>query len=241
MRSVIHEIRNHLTAAVAVLEALADGKLRPTPTRLKGTVYALQQVAALVGEFSAIQTPGNEMRSVPIDVCCLIRSELDAIEGLAVKRRVVLSALRCEHVAPDCARFLGDPVRIAQVVTNVLRNAILYSPAEGTVEVDCRHVDAQLQFRVSDQGPGVADAERAKIFEFGYRGTASRNLAGHGFGLAIVKELVERYGGTIGVENHAVQGAVFTVRLPSARAPLHADSGYVECAAADARREAVLR
>jgi signal transduction histidine kinase len=240
VRSTIHEIRNHLTVAMAVIEILADGKMQPTVARLNGTHHALQEVDALTNELATSQQTERATRVEQIDICGLIGKELDAIEALAVRHGVSLSVVRCEHVSANCARFFGEPLRIAEIVTNVLTNAILYTRPGGTVEVDCRREGADLLFSVRDEGPGVADNERTRIFELGYRGTASGNTAGSGFGLAIAKQFVERHGGTIEVENRAQRGAAFTVRLPTT-SRLFTAGGMCTGCVVDAHQDLVCR
>ncbi len=114
----------------------------------------------------------------------------------------------------ECSGFFGDPLRIGEIVTNVLTNAIRYSLPGGRVDVDCRRDATNLRFSVSDRGPGIAAGEAERIFESGFRGTGVASTPGNGLGLAVVKDFVERHGGSVEAENRAGGGATFSVRLP---------------------------
>lgn len=216
MRAAIHEIRNHLAVAIGGIEACLDKKWEPSDAHLSGVLQALREVDALIDDLPRDRTIEFETRLVTIDVCRLIRNELTAMEGFALERGVGLKVKTCDGIQSSCARFFGDPVRISEIVTNVLTNAIRYTPAGGTVTVDCGRDANSLVFRVTDDGPGVREDERAKIFERGFRGSAGAGLPGSGIGLALVKDFVERQGGSIDVSDGAGHGATFTVRLPGA-------------------------
>jgi signal transduction histidine kinase len=200
---------------MAGIEAFVDRKLEPTDARLSGILHALHEVDALIDDIPRERTIEFETRVQPMNICALIHSEAQAMEGYALGHGVQLRVHRCGAAHAGCERFFGDPKRIGEVVTNVLTNAIRYTGPGGAVDVDCRREGPDLCFSVADQGPGVADDERAKIFERGYRGAAASNIPGSGTGLALVKEFVERHGGRVLVENRAQRGATFTVRLPT--------------------------
>ena len=211
---VIHDIRNRLAVARANIEAFIDGKLKATPERLKIVLQALDQLAALLTDVKAAQTATPEVRLVEIDVCELLDREYRAIEPVAADRGIAVSISRCPVPAAACKRFIGDPVRIGQVVSNVLLNAVRYTPRGGAVAIDCMHEADRLQIAISDSGPGVRDDERDKIFLPGVRGSAGATARGSGHGLAIAKEFVEAHGGTIDVSATEKEGARFTIRLP---------------------------
>jgi signal transduction histidine kinase len=115
---------------------------------------------------------------------------------------------------------LGDPGSIAQILRILLDNAVRASPAGSEVRVILKR-DPVVAISVSDQGPGVHDDERDAIFERFHRGRDTAGQAGFGLGLAIGRELAERMGGELYLENNAVAGATFTLRLPGAQAAEH--------------------
>ena len=100
------------------------------------------------------------------------------MEATAQAKGVRFSVHQCAAPDPACTNFIGDPARIGQILKNVLLNAIRYTPAGGSVEVTCIRRDGSLVFTVDDGGPGVSDAEVARIFEHGFRGSASGSSPG---------------------------------------------------------------
>ena len=134
MRTAIHEIRNQLAVAVAAIEAFLDRKMEPTDARFEAILFSLREIDALVDELPRDRTIEFETHAEPIDICALIGAATAAMEGFAIERDVTLKVRRCDHVHPGCSRFLGDPLRIGEIVTNVLTNAIHHTGAGGSVE-----------------------------------------------------------------------------------------------------------
>ncbi|HET9342412.1 MAG TPA: HAMP domain-containing sensor histidine kinase [Candidatus Eremiobacteraceae bacterium] len=228
---VIHDIRNRLAVARANVEAFIDGKLKATPDRLKVVLQALDQLGALLNDIRAAQVAALQVRLVEIDVCELLDREYHAIEPVAADRGIAVSISRCPVPLTACKRFIADPVRIAQIVSNVLLNAVRYTPRGGVVAIDCMHEADRLQITISDSGPGVRDEERDKIFLPGVRGSAGTEARGSGHGLAIAKEFVEAHGGTIDVSSNDKKGARFTIRLPGTLVAGAASESCRHCAA----------
>lgn len=213
MRRVVHEIRNHLAVAIANIEAFRDGVLEPSPKRLAAVLQALGEVEVLLSEL----TPGSPALATevrPINVCDVITNEVLAFEAAAAEHQIRFRVQQCATHDPACLNFAGDPVRVAEIVNNVVSNAIRYTSPGGLIDIDCRRSGAFLTLTVTDSGPGVGSDEAGKIFEAGFRGTASAQTKGSGVGLALVKQFVEEHGGTVEVENVADRGARFTVALP---------------------------
>ncbi len=218
---LIHEMRNELAVAKANLEGLIDGKFAPTRERLLGIVQALSQLDTLIDDLHGV-SPNVQMSLHPslINVCELLDHEYAAVEALARAKDIKVSIHRCAMPSPRCAQFYGDPARIGQIVKNILLNAIRYTPRGGTVSVDCDHPSDQLEVRISDSGPGIRESEVNEVFQAGFRGSASADTDGSGYGLAVVKQLVEAHGGLVTASAASSHGASFTVRLPGV-APTH--------------------
>jgi signal transduction histidine kinase len=214
VRTAIHEIRNQLAVAVAAIEAFLDRKMEPTDARFEAILFSLREIDALVDELPRDRTIEFETHAEPIDICALIGAATAAMEGFAIERDVTLKVRRCDHVHPGCSRFLGDPLRIGEIVTNVLTNAIHHTGAGGSVEVDCRQDGGALRIRVDDRGPGIDAGDASHLFEKGFRGASAGAVPGSGLGLAVVKAIVEDHGGTVEAENRSGGGATFTLRLP---------------------------
>jgi signal transduction histidine kinase len=126
-------------------------------------------------------------------------------------------SLSCERELPPVA---GDPDKVRQVLTNLVDNAIKYSPQGGRVDVRVSRRDHAVLFSVADQGLGIPQSERRRIFDKFYRvdPNLSRGVGGTGLGLYICRELVRRMNGTISVESREGEGSTFSFELPVATA-----------------------
>jgi two-component system sensor histidine kinase BaeS len=215
LSELIHDMRNQLAVARANIEAFIDGKLTPSAERLGSVLQSLDQLEELLKDLRASQGAVEvAVRPTEINVCELLDREYKTVEAVASEKKISFQVFRCPVKAEACVRFVGDPIRIGQIVTNVLLNAVRYTPCGGSIHVDCSRQAGQLEIAISDTGPGVSPEEAERIFEPGFRGSAASGTTGSGFGLAIVKELVEAQGGSVAVSSAAERGARFTVRLP---------------------------
>jgi len=212
---LIHEMRNQLAVAKANLEAFVDGKLPPTAERLESVLQTLTILEELVKDLRVLR-PEIEDRGefAEINVCALLQREYAALEGAAVAKGISMSVYRCPHPNAACQRFYGDPVRIGQIVTNVLLNAVRYTPPGGSIAVDCRRRADEVQITIQDSGRGVSHADAQHIFEAGYRGVAGQETEGSGLGLSLVKRLVEVHGGSVALGETSDRGTTFVLRLP---------------------------
>ena len=113
----------------------------------------------------------------------------------------------------------GDARRLAQILRNLLGNAVTHTPSGGAIRVAARAADGKVEVTVADSGPGIAAAHLPFLFERFYRTDASRSRAtgGAGLGLAIVKQLAAAHGGRVWVESAVGRGSVFGFGLPAAR------------------------
>jgi signal transduction histidine kinase len=110
----------------------------------------------------------------------------------------------------------ADPERLHQVVANLVHNAVRHSPADGTVEVVASRRDGGVEIAVSDDGPGIPEADAQRVFERFYRADAARSASdgGAGLGLAIARWIVELHGGEIHPELRAPHGCRMVVTIP---------------------------
>src|SRR5690606_21919057 len=157
----------------------------------------------------------------PYDLRDVVDAAVEAVRAAAEARGIVLEA----RVDASVPTLRGDPQRIQQVVWNLLSNAIKFTGQGGSVRLEARRVQAQVQVSVSDTGLGIAPEFLPFVFERFRQAdsSATRNHGGLGLGLAIVKQIVELHGGTVGVASGgAGQGACFTIALPVS--PLRGDT-----------------
>jgi heavy metal sensor kinase len=156
-----------------------------------------------------------DLEEQAVDLGLVIDEGLDLIRPLAESKGIFLTTRLTR------AEIHGDPVRLAQVVTNLLSNAVQATPPGGRVEVSLRSEAGEVVLAVTDTGSGVPEEDRAHLFERFYRVDKARSRAsgGNGLGLAISKSIVEAHGGTIGFETELGRGSTFWVRLPLPAAP----------------------
>jgi two-component system OmpR family sensor kinase len=213
-----HELRTPLTSLRGYAELYRQG--------------ALSDEAGVTNAMGRIEAEGGRMSRLVDDLLLLAR--MDQQRALETKP-VDLAALAGESVTDfqavdperpvttmltESALVEGDRVRLRQVIDNLLTNARVHTPAGTPVRVEVAEVGDRVEFRVADEGPGIAPADQARIFERFWRAdpARARKTGGSGLGLAIVASLVEAHGGTVLVESAPGKGATFVVRLPRANA-----------------------
>jgi heavy metal sensor kinase len=151
-----------------------------------------------------------DLRRGPVDLRALVEESVSLFGPLARDKDVTLSTRLCP------AEVSGDSLRLGQVVTNLLSNAVAYNRPGGQVVVRLEGSAGDIALAVSDTGCGIPAQDRPHIFERFYRVDKARSRAsgGNGLGLAICKSIVEAHGGTIGFESEPGRGSTFWVRLP---------------------------
>jgi two-component system phosphate regulon sensor histidine kinase PhoR len=116
----------------------------------------------------------------------------------------------------DLPLVLADAARVQQVVTNLLHNAIRFTPPEGRVIVSAQRANHTIQFSINDTGVGISPEDLPRIFERFYKVDRARATSGTGLGLAIARHLVEAHGGKIWAESALGQGSTFFFTIPLA-------------------------
>lgn len=217
---VSHELRTPLAAIRGYAETLLDGALEDTANNRKfvDTILShatrLNNIASDLLVLSELDT--NTETPVPperISMPEVIYSALRTVESGAAARNITLNHDNCL----DCA-VMGYRFRMEQVLVNLLDNAIKFNRPGGEVSVECGDGDHEVRISVADTGLGIPSEEIKRIFERFYRvdKARSRPAGGTGLGLPIVKEIVDRMGGTVTVESQLGRGSKFTILLPSA-------------------------
>lgn len=218
---VAHELRTPLSNVRGYLEAGHDGVLARDDAwtgSLLEEVALLQHVVDDLGVLAEADAGRLALHPVDGDVAATVEGALLAMRTAAESRSVTL-----ERTGLATAPAPHDPLRLRQVVTNLLSNAVRHSPEGATVTVDLR-IEAGPDGRpgvlveVADRGPGIAAEHLPHVFERFFRADASRTreTGGSGLGLAIVEQLVEAHRGTVTAGQRPGGGAVFSVWLPSA-------------------------
>jgi signal transduction histidine kinase len=204
---VAHEIRNPLNSIRLTLELL-DRRLRRGAATSEEAAAALHEVDRLdriVGRLLAFGRPGLEDRRLQ-EVAPLIRHAVRMVEDQCRQKEV-----RIETHLPDLRAELDGP-QIEQVLINLLLNAIEASPPRGTVQIQARNQEEQVEICVCDSGPGIPDSARDHVFDAYF----TTKPDGTGLGLAVSREIVASHGGRIEFETGQA-GTTFRLRLPAAR------------------------
>jgi len=146
-----------------------------------------------------------------VDLSDLTQNAVDQMRLLTEEKQIELRFKGREPVY-----VVADPVRLRQVVVNLVDNAIKYTPAGGSVSVSSVSIDGKAILEVADTGIGIPQEALPHVFERFYRvdGARSRQLGGTGLGLAIVKSICTAFGGTVSVQSVADAGTTFRVELP---------------------------
>ncbi len=168
-------------------------------------------------DYSKLEAGRMVLQVGPVELSQLLAEARSTVLPIAEKRGIRID-LEGETAG---ASVQADPVKLAQVLINLLANAVKFSPDGGRVLLSCASEDAAWVFRVRDWGIGIAPEHQKLLFE-SFRqvdGSSTRKHGGTGLGLAISKKLVEMHGGAIGVDSAPGQGSTFWVRLPTSGAP----------------------
>jgi two-component system phosphate regulon sensor histidine kinase PhoR len=225
--NVSHELRTPLTSIKGYIEALLDGAKDDPDTSTKFLDIILKQSDRLnliledLLQLSKIESGQVLFKREPLQIQRVIERTLAMIKPLADKKGHRLVSF----VQEDLPAVLGDEDRLMQVLSNLLDNAVKYTPGNGTITVAAHPVsdDADrsamvtaVEVSVADTGLGIPEGDRPRIFERFYRvdKARSRELGGTGLGLAIVRHIVEGLGGRVWVEANVPTGSRFVVRLP---------------------------
>ena len=217
--NVSHELRTPLTAIQGYVEALRDED-PPEPdeagrfleiiarqaSRMDRLVRDLLRLARLEAGHEPVDPVQTDLEALFADVATELEGPLDA------KTQRVVTA-----VDPPARSLFVDGTKLHDALRNLVENAVAYAPPSTTIELAARRGDDHVVITVSDEGPGIPEADLTRIFERFYRvdKARSRESGGTGLGLSIVKHLVEILGGEVTAGNRPSRGAVFSIRLPA--------------------------
>jgi two-component system NtrC family sensor kinase len=216
IHTVSHDLRSPLTAILGYMELIErTGPLNENQLdflrRLQGSV---QHITNLVNELLDLGRleAGFDTRREAVHLENVLKYSLDVFDGQVKKKKIKLTTT----IAKDLKPVRANPIRIRQMLDNLIGNAIKYTPAEGKVSVVMAMEENQVMVRIEDSGPGIPPEEQTRIFEKFYRATnRPESVEGSGLGLAIVKSIVDSHQGRVWVESKAGEGSTFVVLLPA--------------------------
>ncbi|HEY9718196.1 MAG TPA: PAS domain S-box protein [Trichormus sp.] len=218
---VSHELKTPLTSIHGFLSLLSENVYGPLSDELAGRVElaesSVMHLIKLVQDLLAVEklkSGRSELKLRTFQFKDVLVRANDAVSHLAKEHKVRV------EMPKGKVQIEADPDRMTQVMTNILSNAIKYSPTDGTVVVKLEQTGEWLEVRISDQGPGIPQSARSRIFESFQQVNASEDekKGGTGLGLAICRAIVEQHAGTIGVDSEEGKGSTFWFRIPTTEA-----------------------
>src|SRR5919204_56856 len=198
-----HELRTPLTNLQGYLEALRDGVVEPSResfASLHEEADRLVRLARSLDDLARGDLEGGAPRRRSVDLYAAVAASVELVAPVLERRGVAL-----EVRVPAALTGSADPDHLAQVLANLLQNAVRYTPEGGRVSVSAERQNGQVRIAVANTGDGIPPTELERVFERFYRVEKSRDRSrgGAGIGLAIVKQLVELGGGRVGAESRA--------------------------------------
>ena len=217
--NISHELRTPLASIKAVVDTLREGALSDLFAaqhfldRLDTEVEDITQIVQELLELSRVESGRVSLRREPTSVDTLVVTPVDRLRPQAERAQLAMEI----NIAEDLPLVMADTDRIRQVITNLVHNAIKFTPPKGTVTVSAEAVNDRVQIAVSDTGVGIPIEDVPRIFERFYKADQARSGGGTGLGLAIARHVVEAHRGEIWVERIEGQGATFYFTLPVAK------------------------
>jgi len=224
--SVSHELRTPLTSILGYLDlALDDEEL---PERVRGGLEIAERNAerllGIVGDILAASSSSSSSAELTVSPREVSADEIARAAAEAMLPRAQSRAITIDVVGLEPAKVWADPLRLRQVVDNLLANAITYNRDGGSVFLGTTTDGTSTWVLVRDTGVGISEADRARLFHRYYRASAPRGT-GTGLGLAICRDIVRAHGGEIGLHSSPGVGSTFVVKLPATQAASAAGAG----------------
>jgi len=213
--TVSHDLRSPLTAILGYTELVeragpVNELQKEFINRVQSSVHQISSLISDLLDLGRIEA-GLDTTKEMIDIAILAQEAMVSIEGAAYKGQVNFVG----SIDQGMGQVFGDPIRLRQMIGNLLDNAIKYSDPGGKVEFTAHSEDEQVILRVSDTGPGIPRGEQPFLFDRFFRASnVPDDVPGTGLGLSIVKSILDNHNGRIWVESNVGEGTTFTVVLP---------------------------
>lgn len=214
VHTVSHDLRSPLTSVIGYTELVERaGTLNDLQKDFLNRIQdSVQQITGLINDLLDIGSieAGFDTRREFVQLEGILRYTIDMLQGQIKAKHLTVKT----DISSSLPALRANPIRLRQVMDNVVGNAIKYSYPNGEINVSIHSEDNQMILQVTDAGPGIPTADQPRIFDKFYRGTNISEVEGSGLGLAIVKTIVESHQGRIWVESVEGKGSSFFIVLP---------------------------
>jgi signal transduction histidine kinase len=212
---IAHELRTPVSVIMGHAEAVHDGVMAPSLESFEIIRDEVERLDGLIEDLRTLSRADAGELSIefqPVSPARLLEKIQSMHKQHAANRHIAIDL----QVAPGLPDISADPGRMVQVLSNLVDNALLYTPEGGRILISAQLAAGGLEMRVQDSGPGIAENELERVFERFYRSDPSRqrNAGGSGLGLAIAKSIVEKHNGRIWAESKPGEGATIVINLP---------------------------
>jgi signal transduction histidine kinase len=210
-----HELRTPIATIQATIESVPDASEQEAQAALAVVERQNQRLAQLVQDLLLLARMDRQALAEKYRPCCLNDLLSDLVESLSILE-IAAPIHLTTHFKGQTLVVMGDENQLCRLFSNLITNALHYTPAGGTVTIGLERDDHSALVQVQDTGIGIAPAEQARIFDRFYRvnNDRSRHTGGVGLGLAIVRAIARSHQGDIKVQSKLGQGSTFIVRLP---------------------------
>jgi two-component system NtrC family sensor kinase len=221
VHTVSHDLRSPLTSVIGYTELVERvGTLNEQQREFLNRIQdSIQHITSLINDLLDLGSveAGIDTRREFVQFEGILRYTIDMLHGQIKAKRLKIKT----DIAQGLPALRANPIRLRQVLDNVVGNAIKYSKAGGEIDISIRSEENQVILQVTDQGPGILPADQPRIFDKFYRGAnIDSEVEGSGLGLAIVKNIVENHQGRIWVESTIGKGSSFFIVLPVVPEPV---------------------
>ncbi len=212
--TISHDMRAPLNTIAGFINGLEDvGPLNEQQQIfVQRSQNALAHMTTLVDGLLELARYNSELEQqrFPCDLTAIAKDVITEFQGQAMAKDISLSL----PLAEATIWVLGDAEQLRRALSNLVDNALKYSPLQGKVSMEITAVSNNILIAVQDEGPGIPDADIPFIFDKFYRGKSNEHIVGSGLGLALVKSIAQVHGGQVWAENQSSGGAVFYLQLP---------------------------
>jgi PAS domain S-box-containing protein len=216
---VSHELRTPTTSVLGYTELIADGDLGPVTPEQRHALDAIQrnslrleQLLADLMEAARLELPRLNGNREHVDISEVVRHAATTMLPVVARRNQTMQIA----VDPDAGIVLGDERRLEHVVSNLLTNAVKFTPEGGSIVIRAIREGSEAIISVQDSGIGIPEEEHTKVFERFYRSERkeSAKVPGSGLGLSIVKAIAQNHGGDVTLASAVGEGTTISIRLP---------------------------